>query len=111
MQRPQFVFVGLLALFLGAAPDLMTHARDLAKDLAALDAMRKGVETPADDLEKRGAELLAAYPAPKDQGQIYYHLAFYLAQSGMKRPEKIQECASERSADGRNVHARFITHG
>lgn len=66
---------------------------EITSDLAALDAMRKGRETPADAVESRGAELLKLYPGGDEQGQIYFHLAHILAQSGMMRPEKIQEYA------------------
>jgi hypothetical protein len=63
----------------------------LAADLRALDGLRKGLKTPLDAVDSRGAELLKKYEEPADQAQIHYMLAHVHAQSGVQRPAQIVE--------------------
>ncbi len=65
----------------------------LAAELRALDAMRKGFDTPLDEVDERGKALLKQYDEPADQAQIYYQLTHVHAQSGMQKPAQILKYA------------------
>jgi hypothetical protein len=56
----------------------------LLRDLDELDQMRQGEQTDFAAVEKRGAELLAKYPAA-DHGRIYFTLTRVYSNSGIGR--------------------------
>ena len=66
----------------------LAAAGDLLSELTEIDALREAAGTDFEKIEKRGAELLAKYPEPIDQGRIYYQLAHEYAQSGLVHPER-----------------------
>ena len=82
----------MLGLLLGLLP-FAAQAQSLEADLRALDAMRKGLDTPLDEVDGRGEALLKQYEEPAQQAQIYYQLAHVHAQSGMKQPAQILKYA------------------
>jgi hypothetical protein len=65
----------------------------LLNDLQKLDQMRKGKNTPFDEVERQGKKLLAEHTSPEEQGHIFYHLAELHGQSGMVHPELVVEYA------------------
>ena len=68
---------------------------DLLHQLWAVDRLRSGRKTPFDEVERRIGNLLKQYPAPKDQGQIYYEAAHVYAQTGLVRPQAAIEYAKK----------------
>jgi hypothetical protein len=78
---------GFVILF-GLFPSVL-RGQDLAAELSALEALRKGDKTPLDIVDKRGAELLAKYEEPADRALIHFDLAHIHAQSVMRRPDQI----------------------
>src|SRR3954462_13808374 len=64
-------------------------AQSLDADLRALEALRKGDQTPLDVVDQRGAELLRKYEEPADQALIHFDLAHIHAQSALKRPDQV----------------------
>ena len=68
----------------GAGP-----APTLEQQLSAVDELRAGLDTDFAEVERRCDELLKRYPAPEDQGKIYFELAQVEGQSGMQHPEKL----------------------
>ena len=67
----------------------------LSNALWATDRLRHGRETPFAEVERRIAGLLKQYPAPKDQGQIYYEAAHVYAQTGLIRPQAAVDYAKK----------------
>jgi hypothetical protein len=61
----------------------------LTTKLHELDQMRNGKNTPFDEVENRGKELLAKYTSPEDQAQIYFHLTEIHGQSGMANADLV----------------------
>jgi len=61
----------------------------LITKLHELDQMRNGKNTPFDEVEKRGKDLLAKYTSPEEQGQIYFHLTEIHGQSGMEHTDLV----------------------
>jgi hypothetical protein len=64
---------------------------ELRQDLARLEALRNGRDTPLNRVDQLGQELLKKYSDSKEQGAIYYHLAHIHAQSGVREPDRIIE--------------------
>lgn len=68
---------------------------DLNTSLQALQRLRRGTDTPLNEVDSRGAELLDEHSAPEAQAQIYYVLAHIHAQSGMIEADKVIRYAKE----------------
>lgn len=66
-------------------------ADELGPELRKLNGMMQGDQTPLDEVDRVGNELLKKYTEPEEQGKIYYQLALLHAMSGMTRPEKMIE--------------------
>jgi hypothetical protein len=66
----------------------------LAKDLLALDRLRRGRETPFDEVDQRATEMLKKYPKPEDQGRIYFGLVQVYGQSAGS-PQRIIDCTKK----------------
>ncbi len=52
-------------------------------------------DTDFAEVERRCNDLLKRYPAPEDQGKIYYELAQVEGQSGMQHPDKLIQYAQK----------------
>jgi hypothetical protein len=63
---------------------------ELGRRLAALNHLRRGVNTPFEVIGTEGQQLLEQYPGEGDQGRIYAELAHIYAQTGMRRPGDAQ---------------------
>jgi hypothetical protein len=61
----------------------------LQKKLYDIDQMRNGKNTPLEQVESHGRELLSEYTKPEDQGQILFHLTEIHGQSGMAHPDLV----------------------
>ena len=84
----------LVVLALVATDTYLARCDDtLPKELRQLEQLRKGKDTPLDEVERRGRELLKEHASPEEQGQIYYHLVNVHGQSGMAHPELVVEYA------------------
>lgn len=81
----------LLVCLLGLSADAQTLDDSIAEELRDLEGMRRGLETPADKVEARGAELLSRYTAEGQQALIHYQLARVHAQSGQTHPKLVVE--------------------
>jgi hypothetical protein len=57
--------------------------------------MRKGLQTPIDEVEARGRALLEKFPKADQRALIHYHLADILGQSGVQRPDLIAKHCEE----------------
>ena len=68
----------LLAVVESAPPE-----DSLGKRLNEIDGLRRGRETPFEEVEQRSKQLLQEYGTGEDQGRIYGQLAHVYAQSGM----------------------------
>ncbi len=77
------------------APGPRDYPKELRTELYRLDRLRKGRDTPFDQLEDLGGKLLEKFPGPKERGQVYYWMAHVYAQSGLVRPEKVVEHAKK----------------
>lgn len=84
--------VSLLTLPLLAFPGVL-EAQTLQHELDRLDGLRNGAETPFDQVDILGKELLLRYPTASDQAEIYFQLAHVYAQSGLHRPDLISRYA------------------
>jgi hypothetical protein len=73
----------------------LAAAQDLQAELFALEQLRKGKDTPLDEVDRRGAGLLQKYTDPKDRGRIYYQLAHIHAQSALRRPDQVVQYAEK----------------
>jgi len=93
-QRRLLLF-SLLLLTGAGTTSLNAAEKTLAGDLRALDAMRKGLQTPADQVEARGKALLEKYAAPDQRALVHYQLAHIHAQSGQRRPDLVVEHCEE----------------
>jgi hypothetical protein len=83
-------------VFGDSAPTARSETKhDLSSALRALDGLRRGSNTPFDQVERSAGELLRKHPDPKDQGQIYYELAHIYAQSGLVRPQSAIDCVKK----------------
>ena len=58
----------------------------LKTKLRELDQMQNGKNTPFNDVEKRGEELLAEFTTPEEQGQIYFSLPQYHGKAARSVP-------------------------
>jgi hypothetical protein len=72
-----------------------TALGDLAAELQALDQMRRGSDTPYDEVEAVAENLLKRYPSGREQGEIYCEIAHIYSQTGMVRPRRLIECAEQ----------------
>jgi hypothetical protein len=61
----------------------------LKTKLRELDKTQNGKNTPFDDVEKRGVELLNEFTDPEDQGQINFQLAEIYGKTGMIRTDLV----------------------
>lgn len=77
------------------APAPRDYPMELRAQLRRLDSLRRGRDTPFDQVEELGRELLAKYSDAKARGQVYYWMAHVYAQSGLVRPEKVVEHAKK----------------
>jgi hypothetical protein len=83
----------------------------LQQRLAKLDAMRNGGQTPFDEVEKEGKELLAHYAKPEEQAQIYFMLAHVYGQSGIHlHPDRVTKYARLALKDERDPLQRAWLH-
>ncbi len=76
-------------------PVSLSRAQTLEADLAALDDLRKGFDTPFDRVEEEGQKLFRKYNKPEEHAQIYFQLAHVYAQSGVQHPDRITRYARE----------------
>lgn len=67
----------------------------LEAELRAIDSLRRGLNTPLDEVDSRGTALLQKYDRPEDQALIFCQLAHTYAQSGMTRPDRVLEFCEE----------------
>lgn len=67
----------------------------LEAELRAIDSLRRGLNTPLDEVHSRGKMLLQKYDRPEDQALIFCQLAHTYAQSGMTRPDRVLEFCEE----------------
>jgi len=81
----------LLLLIYAGSTSLNAAEKTLAGELRTLDAMRKGLDTPTDQVEARGKALLEKHDNPDQRALIHYHLAHIHAQSGQRRPDLVME--------------------
>jgi hypothetical protein len=81
----------LITLCLLATSTPLLQAETLREELAQLEAMRNGLQTPLGLVDQKGKSLLAQYTSQTDRAEIYYLLAHVHAQSGLTHPEKIFE--------------------
>ncbi|HUT93267.1 MAG TPA: hypothetical protein VMY37_27630 [Thermoguttaceae bacterium] len=79
-----------LSSTLAAGVCLAQDESELGKRLAALDHLRRGVNTPFEAIETECQQLLEQFPGAEDQGRIYAQLAHIYAQTGMRRPGDAQ---------------------
>ena len=79
------LILGLVFVLSVAASNMhLSGAEDaLPQKLSDLDRWRNGKNTPFEEVEQRGRELLAEYIQPEQQAQIYFHLTEIHGQSGM----------------------------
>jgi len=56
--------------------------KTLEEKMWDIQSLQKGKETPFEQVEAAAGGLLKEYPAPEDQGKIYYQLTLMYAQSG-----------------------------
>ena len=82
----------------------------LSPELRALDRMRKGRNTPLDEVSAEGMRLLAAYPRPEDQGQIFFQMTHVFAQSGLKDPDETIALAQKAMELPLSAHQRMTVH-
>lgn len=61
---------------------------DLNEQLGNLDRLRRGSNTPFADVERLGQQVLKDFPAPEDQGRIYYHLCHTHGQADIRVKER-----------------------
>ncbi|MGA2796222.1 MAG: hypothetical protein ABSE63_01455 [Thermoguttaceae bacterium] len=83
---------------MGVAESYMhfVYAEDsLWQKLNELDRLRNGKNTPFEEVEKRGRELLAEYIKPEQQAQIYFHLTEIHGQSGMVNTDLVIQHAQK----------------
>ncbi|MGA2060996.1 MAG: hypothetical protein ABSG67_10980 [Thermoguttaceae bacterium] len=69
--------------------------------------MRNGKNTPFDEVEKRGKELLAEYTTPEEQAQIYYELTEMHGQTGMVHADLVVQYAQKALALPVDAFQRF----
>jgi RNA polymerase sigma factor (sigma-70 family) len=83
----------------------------LQEQLAKLDAMRNGEQTPFDEVEKQGKELLARFTQPEEQAKIYFMLAHVYGQSGIQlHPDRVTKYARLALRDERDSLQRAWLH-
>ncbi len=82
----------LLSVLVSAilAEGVVQAGEPLQQELAKLDSLRKGPNTPFTVVESRAEQLLKDYPAAEDQGRVYYQLAHTYAQGGISIRENAQ---------------------
>ena len=66
------------------------EGRTLGEKLWDIESLQNGKNTPFAEVEAMAGLLLKEYPAPEDQGRIYYQLALVYAQSGPVCEETIR---------------------
>src|SRR5690349_17138047 len=68
-------------------------AEGLSINIQHLESLRKGLDTPLDEIDRLGKEFLVKYESKADRAQIYFQLCHVHAQSGMKHPDQILKYA------------------
>lgn len=81
----------LFLLICAGSTSLNAAEKTLSDELRTLGAMRKGFDTPADQVEARGKALLEKYADPGQRALIHHQLAFIHGQSGLMRPDLVAE--------------------
>jgi RNA polymerase sigma factor (sigma-70 family) len=93
------------------APKPEEGALSLQERLAKLDALRNGDQTPFDEVEKQGKELLARFTQPEEQAKIYFMLAHAYGQSGIGlHPDRVTKYARLALRDERDPLQRAWLH-
>jgi hypothetical protein len=86
--RSGLVVISLSAFWLSTFLCSLGACQSLGEDLRALEQLKRGRETAFDQVEAKGAAMLAKYPAAEDRGRIYWTLAGVYSQTGQQIPEK-----------------------
>lgn len=73
----------------------MVGAETLDEQLWKTEELRKGRDTPFEEVEKICQSLLQEYTTPEEHGRIYYQLAHVYAQSGLVKPDKTIQYAEK----------------